>query len=80
MNDTMKQEVFSTWGTTWFCGLDNNCYLCSEIIKRGTDEVIRLVQSPRLEPHRKVNIHYVFLGHNLKELGLKVIPRLEEGL
>ena len=58
---------YFAWGTTWFCGLDNNCYLCSEIIKRGTDEVIRLVQSPRLEPHRKVNIRHVVLGQNLKD-------------
>ena len=29
---------------------------------RDTDEVFRLVQSSRLEPHRKVNIRRVFLG------------------
>ena len=40
-NDTMKQEVFSTWGTTVFCRGSKKYYLYIEIVKRSADEVFR---------------------------------------
>ena len=57
-------HFFRTFLLKYFAGIEKSKSFVSlhQETNRDTDEVFRLVQSPRLEPHRKVNIRRVFLG------------------